>query len=147
LRRTSDGCELVCEAHETKTHLPLRYLVAAELVPWLDFYLGHVRPGFRIEPGCQRLWPGSKGRPLAYDSLYARIMQTTKRLFGVAVTPHSFRSIAATALAEASSEDALFARPLLGHRLPETTERHYVKANQLEASRRVNAVLDAERRR
>jgi integrase/recombinase XerD len=67
-------------------------------------------------------------------------------LFGVAITPHSFRSIAATALAEASPEDSLFARPLLGHRLPETTEQFYIKASQLEASRRVNAALETIRR-
>jgi hypothetical protein len=42
----------------------------------------------------------------------------TERLFGTAITPHSFRSIAATASAEAFPEDALHARPLLGHRRP-----------------------------
>jgi integrase len=145
LRRVGDGWELHFADHETKTRQPLRYIIAPALGPWIDVYLEKVRPGFRIASGCLRLWPGGKGRPLAYESLYARVIQTTERLFGTPIAPHSFRSIAATALAEASPEDALHARPLLGHRLPDTTERHYVKATQLEASRRVNAALEAAR--
>jgi integrase len=141
LRRVGDGWELHFADPETKTRQPLRYIIASALGPWIDVYLEKIRPGFRIEPGCQRLWPGGKARPLAYETLYARVIQTTERLFGTAITPHSFRSIAATALAEASPEDALHARPLLGHRLPATTERYYVKATQLKASRRVNAPL------
>jgi integrase len=145
LRRVGDGWELHFADHETKTRQPLRYIIAPALVPWIDLYLEKVRPSFRIAPGCRRLWPGSKARPLAYETLYARVLQTTEHLFGIAIPPHSFRSIAATALAEASMEDALHARALLGHRLPATTERYYVKATQLEASRRVNAALEAAR--
>ena len=145
LRRVGDGWELHFADHETKTRQPLRYIIASSLGPWIDVYLEKVRPGFRIEPGCLRLWPGGKSRPLAYESVYGRVLQTTRRLVGIAIRPHSFRSIAATALAEASTEDALHARALLGHRLPATTERYYVKATQLEASRRVNAALAAAR--
>jgi integrase len=145
LRRVGGGYELHFADHETKTRQPLRYIIAPALVPWIDVYLEKIRPGFRIEHGCLRLWPGGKGSPLAYESLYARVLQTTQRLFGIAIPPHSFRSIAATALAEASAEDALHARALLGHRLPATTERYYVKATQLEAGRRVNAALEAAR--
>ena len=82
-----------------------------------------------------------QGQALAYDTLYSRVLLTTKRLFGIAVAPHDFRTMAATALANSSPEDALHARPLLGHRSPKTTERHYIRANQLQASARVNAVL------
>jgi integrase len=62
-------------------------------------------------------------------------------LFGVALSPHEFRTIAATALAESSPEDALYARPLLGHRQPETTAKHYIHASQLKASRQVADAL------
>ena len=55
--------------------------------------------------------------------------------------PHAFRSIAATFLAEASPEDALYARPLLGHRQSQTTERYYIRASQIDAARTVTAAL------
>ena len=141
LRQVGDQWHLGFEAHETKTRQPISYVVAAAVVPWLEYYLAKVRPGFKGAAGDDRLWPGSKGRPVAYDTLYSRVLLTTKRLFGTAVAPHDFRTMAATALANSSPEDALHARPLLGHRSPRTTERHYIRANQLQASARVNAVL------
>jgi integrase len=141
LRKVGTEWHLSLEAHETKTHQPVRYVVAEALVPWLELYLGQIRPYF---PGAgihHGLWPGGKARPLAYDTVYSRVRLTTERLFGVAVAPHSFRTIAATALADISPEDALHARALLGHRSPRTTERHYVRANQLRSSMRINTVL------
>src|SRR5262245_14611236 len=134
LRRTGSEWQLTFEADETKTRQPLRHVAASALVPRLEFYLAQVRPGFRLAPGRQRLWSGSKGPPLAYETLYSQVCLTTKRLFGVTISPHSFRTIAATALADSSPEDALHARPLLGHRSPKTTERHYIRASQVLAS-------------
>jgi integrase len=141
LRQAGLECQLCFEAHETKTHQPIRYVLPSVLLPWLQFYLAEVRPGFPREPEDEGLWPGSKGRPLAGETLYSRVLRATERLFGVAIAPHSFRTMAATALADRSPEDALFARPLLGHRSPRTTERHYIRANQLLASVRINAIL------
>ncbi len=141
LRQVGMEWHLSFDAHEIKTHQPVRYVLAEALVPWLELYLTEIRPGL---PGAQdhhRLWPGGKGPPLAYETLYSRVLLTTERLFGVAVVPHSFRTIAATALAESSPEDALHARALLGHRSPKTTERYYVRANQLRSSTRINTVL------
>ena len=63
LRQVGAEWHLGFEAHETKTRQPVRYVVAAALVPWLEFYLAKVRPGFKGAAGDDRLWPGSKGRP------------------------------------------------------------------------------------
>jgi integrase/recombinase XerD len=82
-----------------------------------------------------------RGNPLAYESIYARVIKETQRLFGVDINPHTFRTIVATWLAEQSARDALFARPLLGHRSPATTERHYIRASKIEASRRVSDAI------
>lgn len=141
LQKAGPEWHLAFEADETKTRQPVRYVVAEALVPWLEFYLGQIRPYFRGAGNHHRLWPGDKARPLAYETLYSRVLLTTERLFGVAIAPHGFRTIAATALAETSPEDALQARALLGHRSPRTTERHYVRANQLRSSVRINTVL------
>jgi len=72
---------------------------------------------------------------MAEETIYASVMATSAQLFGTALNPHSFRSLAATLLAETSPEDALHARPLLGHRQMETTEKHYIRASQLSAAR------------
>ncbi len=64
-----------------------------------------------------------------------------ERLFGVAINPHSFRSIAATLLAREASIDSLFARLLLGHRTDMPTEKHHVHATATEGSRNVNVLL------
>jgi integrase len=141
LRQVGSEWQLSFNASETKTHQAIRYVLPSALMPWLEFYLAEVRPGFPRASHDRRLWPGSKGLPLACETLYSRVLLTTERLFGVAIAPHSFRTIAATAFADRSPEDALFARALLGHRSPRTTERHYIRANQRLASARINAIL------
>lgn len=78
---------------------------------------------------------------MAEQTIYASVMQTCERLFGAAINRHAFRSLAATLLAVTSPEEALHARSLLGHRQMKTTERYYVRANQLSAARKVAQAL------
>lgn len=141
LLKVGSEWQLSFAAGETKTHQPLRYVLSAQLAPRIEFYLAEVRPGFPGARDHKALWLGSKRSPLAYETIYSRVVLITRRLFGQTITPHDFRSIAATALADHSPEAALFARPLLGHRKPETTQKHYTRANQLLAGAKVNAVL------
>jgi len=79
--------------------------------------------------------------PMAKETIYMRVIKRTRELFGVGLNPHAFRSIAATFLAESSPEDALYARPLLGHRQQQTTERYYIRASQIDAARIVSTAL------
>jgi integrase len=130
---------------ETKTRQPIHLVLPRELDPFLDLYLGTVWPAFPRIAGDRHLWPGQKARPMAEITIYNAVIARTRALFGTAVAPHAFRTIAATFLSESSPEDALHARPLLGHRQPETTERYYVRASQLEAARSVSAALRAVR--
>ena len=78
---------------------------------------------------------------MAEETIYERVRSTSQRLFDTALNPHSFRSPAATLLAETSPEDALHARPLLGHRQMKTTETHYIRASQLSGARKVAMAL------
>ena len=82
---------------------------------------------------------------MAEIRIYGAVIPRTRALFGTAINPHAFRSIAATFLAESSPGDALHARPLLGHRQPDTTERYYVSASQFEAARSISGALRAIR--
>jgi integrase len=129
------------EPEETKTRQALHMVVPAALTPFVEDYLARVRPAFLGAASHVHVWPAQKGRPMAEETIYASVMSRSQRLFGTALNPHAFRSLAATLLAETSPEDALHARPLLGHRQPQTTEQHYVRANQLNAARKVAQAL------
>ena len=141
LQRVGDEWHLSFPAPETKNNQDLTYILPRSLEPALDHYLSAVRPRFSGTDGNPALFFSQKGNPLAYETIYMRVMKETQRLFGVDINPHSFRTIAATWLSERSASDALFARPLLGHRNFGTTERHYIRASKIEASRRVSEVI------
>lgn len=141
LQRVGNEWHLSFPSPETKNYQDLTYVLPQILVPALDHYLAEVRPRFPGADGSAALFMSLKGNPLAYESIYGRVMIVTKRLFGVDINPHGFRTIAATFLSERSTRDALFARPLLGHRSPATTEKYYIRASKIEASRRVSDAI------
>jgi integrase len=128
---------------ETKNAQRLNYLLPRHVGCYLAAYLGRVRPSFRPTASESALWLGFAGGTLCSHSIYCRIMLVTKRLFGMPINPHLFRSCGATTLVEQAPEAPRLAAPLLGHRYFQTTERYYVKAGQLVAGRRVSAALAA----
>ena len=129
------------EINETKTGQPVHLVIPAELAPFLALFLEKVRPTFPGAAGGAHVWPACKGKPMAKETIYMRVMKRTYELFGMGLNPHAFRSIAATFLAESSPGDALYARPLLGHRQSQTTERYYIRASQIDAARTVSTAL------
>jgi integrase len=130
------------DGNDTKNGDPIMYVLPQSIVSHLTHYIETIRPGFgRIATASNRLWLANKNAPLAENTLYQRIVALTDRLFGAPISPHQFRSIAATFLAETSASDSLRARPLLGHRSGETTAAHYIRASSIEASRNVAAAL------
>ncbi len=126
---------------ETKTGQPVHLVIPAELAPFLALFLEKVRPTFPGAASGAHVWPACKGKPMAKETIYMRVIKRTRELFGMGLNPHVFRSIAATFLAESSPEDALYARPLLGHRQSQTTERYYIRASQIDAARTVSTAL------
>lgn len=141
LVRRGEEWHLCFEPRETKTGQALHLVAPSGLTGYLDEYLTRIRPTFRGAPSHAGVWPAQKGRPMAEATIYGSVMATSRRLFGAALHPHAFRSLAATLLAETSPADALHARPLLGHRQMGTTARYYVRASQLSAARKVAAAL------
>lgn len=126
---------------ETKTGQPINLVIPIELAPFVAIFLEKVWPGFPRVANDNHVWPACKGKPMAEETIYMRVIKRTRELFGVAINPHAFRTIAATFLAESSPEDALYARPLLGHRQQQTTERYYIRASQIKAARTVSTAL------
>jgi integrase len=141
LHITGSSATLRFNENETKNRQRLTHPLPRHLLPYLQVYLDRIRPSFGTRGACDRLWLGFEGRPLTAHSIYGRVLLTSQRLLGVKINPHSFRACAATSLADRSSTDALVAGPLLGHRYFSTTERHYIRALQMEASRKVHTML------
>jgi site-specific recombinase XerC len=140
LVKVDGGWLLTIPAEETKTGQAIAFLLPEILVPWLERYL--VVRKFPV-PGelSSKLWLSNEGKPLNGNRVWSRITKLTQRLFGKSINPHLLRDCAASTLANSSSDLALAAAPLLGHRHFATTERFYIQANNLEASRRFNSIL------
>lgn len=127
----------------TKNGDPLTFDVPTCLLPYVEVYLTKVRMEFvtRASMNTNALWLGFEGQNLTAHSIYCRFILVTKRLLGTAINPHLLRDCAATTLSTVSVDDALIAAPLLGHRNFATTEKYYIRANQLEANRLMNGAL------
>ncbi len=78
---------------------------------------------------------------MADHMVYIAFTRITTELFGKPINPHLFRDCAATTLASHSLRGAMAAPGLLGHLSAKTTEKHYIHARQLEASRQINKLL------
>jgi integrase len=130
-------------APEVKNRLPLTFTLPKNLVPWLERYLAEVRPLFPGATSTKRLWLNQYGPVSSPRFVYLRIVRLTRRLLGKPINPHLLRDCAASSLAMVSGDVARSAAALLGHRHFSTTERYYIQGNDLEASRRLNAILAA----
>ena len=143
LTRTEQGWHLSIPADQVKNKQPVSYGLPHQLTPWLDRYLAEVRPIFPGAASSKCLWLTQYGPAESLGFVYSCIVCLTRRLFGRPINPHLLRDCAASSLAMVSSDVARSAAPLLGHRHFSTTERYYIQANDLEASRRLNAILAA----
>lgn len=138
-----DGGWLIrVSASEVKNKQHIEFDVPPPLIAHIQCYLERVRSQL-AKSGERALWVAWDGERLAYHSVYIAFTRITKELFGKEINPHLLRDCAATTLASKSLDAAMAARGLLGHRKFKTTEKYYIRAQQLEASRKINAVLVA----
>ena len=120
---------------------PLEFDLPPELVPYLDFYIEKLRPILLRGTALDHLWISWDGTALTADAIYHCLSRRTQELLGTKINPHLFRDCAASSLALESPEFARAAAPLLGHLSFATTERYYVQARQVDASRKLNDAL------
>jgi integrase/recombinase XerD len=141
LRRHGSVWILAFGEDETKTGAALEFPWPQSLIEALEHWLQRWRPYLlRLKsrwtrPTGNALWISSHGSPMSQQSIYDRVVEHTRAAFGKAVNPHLFRDCAATTLAIVDPAHVRLAAPLLGHRSFATTERYYLQANMLEASR------------
>lgn len=128
---------IVTNPELTKTKTYWNTVVPEVLVPSLQRYVSETRPCLMARGGAEHdsLWVTKDGMPLTGTATGTLIRNLTQDLFGVVISPHLFRDIAATTLARISPEAVGHIRPLLGHNGHLTAEKYYNHATALEVGR------------
>jgi integrase len=124
-------------AISAKSHRPDERPIPALLNRDIDVYLNQSRPvllGSRQPTNA--LWISSTtGRPMTAKNLGILISKTTLGALGVDVSPHLFRTAAASTAAAYSGKTPHLASALLNHTDPRVTEEHYNRASSVSASK------------
>jgi integrase/recombinase XerD len=128
-------------AAETKNRRELVEPLPAALTPYIDRYLAAVRPALLRGHASGAFWISTYRRALSEQSIYTKICAATEEELGVKLSPHLFRDALATGIVTDDPEHIRMASRLLGHADPRTTERHYIHAQAIIASRRYNGVV------
>jgi integrase len=121
----------------TKSHRPDERPVSASLNRCIEMYLNQSRPvllGSR--PPTDALWISSTtGRPMTTKNIGTLISKITFETLGVDVSPHLFRTAAASTAAAHGGKTPHLASALLNHTDPRVTEERYNRASSVSASR------------
>lgn len=134
-------------AAETKTRTPIEFAIPELLLPYLDVYLATVRPRILNNPKCNALWVSPKGGALRDGAIGAIVSRHTAAILKIRLTPHDARDAAATTWALAAPSQIGVSRDLLSHSDLRTTEKHYNRANGVQASRTLTKILQLAKRR
>jgi len=131
----------------TKTDAADQRPVPDYLQDALELYLTESRPvliGSR--PPTNYLWISSRtGRRYTTKNLGTRISNITLETIGVDVSPHLFRTAAATTSACYGTDIPYLASAVLGHTDPRVTEDHYIRTTTLNAAKEYAAILRRRR--
>jgi integrase/recombinase XerD len=138
---------MLFSAAETKTRRAWQAMLPDALESNLRHYLRHHRPVLvageqgDLVSDIDALWVSEVGTQLETGALSTRIRKLTKTAFGQSIPPHWFRDAAATSIAIDNPVHVRDAHLILGHADMATTEKHYIQARSLQASRRHHAML------
>jgi integrase len=129
----------------TKVHRPDERCVPAQLNGLIDLYLRHSRPIlFRSRSTTNALWISSRtGKALTTKNLSTLISRITRESVGVDVSPHMFRTAAASTAAAYGGNFPHLASALLNHTDPRVTEEHYNRATSMSASKIYAEILNS----
>lgn len=145
--RTDGGFWVEIPAELSKNTTQWSTQVPDCLIPVLNRYLEDTRLWLlaRSDMSTDLLWITKDGKPLTDTALSTLIRHQTRSLFGIELSPHLFRDMAATTLARHSPADARLIRPLLAHASHQTAERHYNHAKGIEVGRSLAEVIRERR--
>lgn len=137
IRRDGRGFAIWASAADMKMGRPFEFRLSPLLAGEMDEYLARARPLFDngSDPDRGPLWLTYCGRQLRPESITHAVGRLTRACLRHRTTPHLFRHAAMTTMANASGFDARLGQHFLSHRRPETSERHFNLATQLDAGR------------
>lgn len=106
------------------------------LKPFVDRYLTHYRPILeqRSKIQSKALWLAQSGFPMSYCTVELVITQTTRMTTGISVSPHLFRTAAASSAAVHAGAMPHLASGVLSHVDRQTTDQHYNRATSVNAA-------------
>ena len=120
----------------TKTRRPDERCIPEQLNPYIDAYLTRSRPVLLGSNTTNALWISSNtGRPVTESAFSSLISKITLQTIGLDVSPHLFRTAAASTAAIYGGNTPHLASALLNHTDPRVTEEHYNRASSLNASK------------
>ena len=123
------------EAEHVKNDEPLRFTLPEPTVKLLEAYLDHWRLKLCTK-SSPWLFPAADGGCIDPRAMAHAIQTESRRVLGVAVSPHQFRHLSAECYL-LENPDALYTiSQHLGHRDPNTTRTYYARPKQRQASRR-----------
>jgi integrase/recombinase XerD len=157
LRLEPEGWVIAIPAAETKTHQSLNMPFPVSLEGALQLYLevyrpllltmrGPSNPKHPVALAGSHLWVSRCGTAITPAAFAKLLERHTIPRFGHYVNPHLFRDCVASSVADQHPEQLRIAADLLGHRSLQTTQRHYIVANQRAALRRVAALIEGHRK-
>jgi integrase len=127
----------------TKTRRPDERCVPELLNSPIEMYLNQTRPVLLGSNSTNALWISSNtGGPMTENNLSTLISTVTLETIGVAVSPHLFRTAAASTAAAYGSNTPHLASALLNHTDPRVTEEHYNRASSAHASRMYAEIIN-----
>jgi integrase len=143
--QNGDDWWIVLAGTETKEGRPDERRLPGFLTEHIRRYLGQHRPALaRAEDRSGALWISSRTRrPMTYATVERAVIATTQATLGVAVSPHLFRTSAATSAATHGGATPHLASALLNHRHPVVTQQHYNRASSLSAGKAYLAVVES----
>ena len=134
---------IVLRASETKENRADERPVDDMLKPAIDRYLTEYRP---VLAGANNplaaLWLSSNdGAPMSYSGVEQVIKTTTLSTVGVGVSPHLFRTSAASTAATRGGDNPHLASALLNHTHSAVTNAHYNRASSLSAAENLRQII------
>jgi integrase len=123
--------------HLTKSRRPDERRVPALLIRFIELYLNQSRPLLlKSSPPTNALWISSTtGGRQTTKNLGTLISKITLETIGVDVSPHLFRTAAASTAAAYGGNTPHLASAVLNHTDPRVTEEHYNRATSMGAGR------------
>lgn len=122
-------------AEDTKTDVPLEFLLCVTLSRRIDVYLDELRPRIPNAARHDGLWVSNKGNPMDDGTIYDMVRRRTNEALGFEVNLHRFRHAALTFWSIHDPKTIRAGKALLGHRSFGTTQEFYIMAQARVAGR------------